>query len=146
MNAKPVPARWLALLLAMTLIAPPVFAPPRTAANPGPNQVFAPYFRVGQGYKSTILVRNRHLNAPATVTPIVHTDQGDALRLPPVQLAANSTHAISIEDELRTAGKGQNSGALTLEYVAANASVVNAQLTVENAALGIISIYRFSLA
>jgi hypothetical protein len=138
MNAHPAPARCLAFFLALALVAPPVFAPPRAVANPGPHRIFAPYFQVGNGYTSTILVRNRHLHVPATVTPIVHSADGTEVRLPTVQIAANSARAISIEDELRAANAWVGSGALTLEYVAANPTVLNAQISVKNAALGIV--------
>jgi hypothetical protein len=108
--------RCTALILAFAISSPPLFAQPQQAANRNPWRIFAPYFRLGTGYSSTILVRNRHLRIPATVTPIVYTTAGTDVRLPAVNINPNSVRAISIEEELRAASSWADSGAVALEY------------------------------
>jgi hypothetical protein len=78
------------------------------------------------------------MRSAATVTPIVYTSEGAEQRLPAVHINANSAHAISIEEEMRAAGVWIDTGAVAIEYEAANPTVLNAQLTVKNASLGII--------
>src|SRR5437879_1209560 len=91
---------------------------PTTNTAPLPRQVlrtFAPFWRVGDGFASTLIVRNVDRQSSVSAAPIVFTANKQQLRLPVIQLAPSEVKRIPLEQALQAAGSSAKSGAIALQ-------------------------------
>src|SRR5712691_3766839 len=124
--------RTISLILVVCLAAPPGVVPPQSEIQGPTFRVFAPFWKLGQGFDTILILRNRHLKSVVSATPVLYTTDGREIRLGAVQLAPNSAQTLSLGDALATIGTSANSGAISLEYQGPNAGVFAAQIRVKN--------------
>lgn len=91
-----------------------------------------PFFKVDQGFQSTLLVRNSHLKVSASVAPILRLADGRELRLATISLAPDEVRMIDLAAAVREVGEEARSGAVSLEFQGAGPSAVNGLIVVKN--------------
>src|SRR5262249_10148617 len=101
-------------------------------------RTFAPFWQVGDGFSSTLIVRNTDKQSAVAATPIIFTPGREQLRLPNIQLAPSSVKKISLEEALRAAGSTAQSGALALEMDMSQSPTVIGEMVITNYQQGII--------
>jgi hypothetical protein len=101
-------------------------------------RTYAPFWKVNDGYSSTIVVRNMDRQSSVSATPILFTSDSKQLRLAPIQLAPNSVKKISLEDALKELPDAPDSGALALEFDNPQLASVIGEAVVTNYKEGII--------
>jgi hypothetical protein len=83
--------------------------PPQAAANPAPQirtvlRTFAPFWRIGNGYSSALIVRNTSKQSSARATPIIFGADKTQTLLPAMALAPGEVKRIYLEAALPAAG------------------------------------------
>src|SRR5262249_45423140 len=101
-------------------------------------RVFAPLWLVGDGFSSTLIVRNTYTQSAVTSTPIIFTPDRSQLRLPAIQLAPNSVKKLSLEEALQSAGSTAKSGALALEMDLSQSPTIIGEMVITNYQKGLI--------
>ena len=130
--------RTLSLILMVCLAAPPGVAPAQSQTQGPTFRVFAPFWKLGQGFDTILILRNRHQRSSVSATPVVYTTDGREIRLGTVQFAPNSAETLSLGDALAATGSSAGSGAIALEYQGPNGSSFAAQIRVKNVAQSLV--------
>jgi len=104
--------------------------------------LFVPFWKINDGFETTLVLRNRHLRANVTVTPVLYADEGRAVRLPTLTLSPNSVQMVSLSDALAGRESRPETGALAFEFQEPGRSTFLAQVVVKNISKGLI--YTFS--
>src|SRR5712691_8873081 len=78
----------ISVILSFSLTAPPGATPANAQIQGKTFLVFAPFWKLNEGFSSTLMLRNRHLKSVVSATPILYTAEGTELRLPTLQLPA----------------------------------------------------------
>ena len=142
-HAKPLAA----LILIIALIAPfiavslPKAHAVAGASPPQPVNVlraFAPFWRIGNGYSSALIVRNTSQQLSASATPIVFTTDARPTLLPAVQLAPGEVKRIYLEEVLPAAHSSAQTGALAIQIDQSQSHNVIGEVVVTNYQQGIL--------
>jgi hypothetical protein len=141
-----------ATILIAVLITPLIvasFPKMRAAANtevagnetPQPRTVlraFAPFWRIGNGYSSALIIRNTSQELSGSVTPIVFTPDGCPIWLPAIQLAAGEAKRIYLEEALTAAGSVAKTGALAVQIDQSQSHAIIGEVVVTDYQQGIL--------
>ncbi len=101
-------------------------------------RTFAPFWRIGNGYSSALIVRNTAKTSSAGATPIIFTPDKKQVRLPAIQLAPGEVKRIYLEEALPIAGSAAESGALALQIDQSQSPTVIGEVVITNYQEGII--------
>ncbi len=135
-------SRFVSILCVLTLVQP-TGLPDRKAQTPSqPSVLFVAFWKINDGFETTLVLRNRHIRANATVTPVLYADEGRILRLPTLTLSPNSVQMVSLTDALAGRENRPETGALAFEFQEPGRSTFFAQVVVKNISKGLI--YTFS--
>jgi hypothetical protein len=117
--------------------------PPQATSGTTPQsrtvlRTFAPFWQIGDGFSSTLIVRNVARQSSVSATPIVFTADKKQLRLPAIQLAPSEVKKISLEEALQTAGSSAETGALALELETSQSAAIIGELVITDYQHGVI--------
>jgi hypothetical protein len=112
----------LATSIAATLVAVPGGRAQPSQPLP-PYKTFAPFFKVNQGFSTSLFVRNNHTSVAATATPVVFAMDGQQFRLGAIQLQPN-VRTLDLKQAMTQSGVQLDSGAIALEFVGAHPTSV----------------------
>jgi hypothetical protein len=101
----------------------------------------APYWSTGDGFVSTIEMKNYHVTSPLTVTPVLRLEHGGDVALDPVALKPSETRRININQALARRGLYARVGAAEIRHAPEGA--FGANLTVLNEARSLIYNFQF---
>jgi|GEM_PF-4319751 len=136
-----------ALILMIALIAPFVAdSLPKAHAvdEPSPRQpanvrrTFAPFWRIGNGYSSALIIRNTSRQLSASATPIIFATDATPTLLPAVQLAPGEVKRIYLEEALPGAHSSAQTGTLAIEIDQSQSHAVIGEVVVTNYQQGIL--------
>lgn len=101
-------------------------------------RTFAPFWRIGDGYSSTLIVRNIATRSSLSATPIVFTANNNQLQLPTIRLAPSEVKKIPLEQALQTAGSSAKSGALALQMDGSQPPTIIGEMVITDYQHGVI--------
>ena len=109
--------------------SPAPTTPKASRLQPKPQQVFSGFWRVDQGFESTLRIKNILITQNLTVSPVVYMADGTAFALSSIDLAPGGIRDVSINDALQEAppsirGHVSEFGSAVLDFTAP--SVANA--------------------
>jgi hypothetical protein len=124
------------------LVAVPASRAQSTGPQP-PYKTFAPYFKVNQGFSTSLFVRNNHTTIAATATPVVFAMDGQQFRLGAIQLQPSDVRMLDLKQALTQAGVQVDSGAIALEFAGAHPTSVTGMVTVKDMQRSLIFTFPF---
>jgi hypothetical protein len=101
-------------------------------------RTFAPFWRIGNGYSSALIIRNTSQQLSASATPIVFTTDAGPTWLPAVQLAPGEVKRVYLEEALPAAGSTAETGALAVQIDQSQSHTVIGEVVVTNYQQGIL--------
>lgn len=109
--------------------SPAPTTPKASRLQPKPQQVFSGFWRVDQGFESTLRIKNILITQNLTVSPVVYMADGTAYALPSIDLAPGGIRDVSINEALQEAppsirGHVSQFGSVVLHFT--SPSVANA--------------------
>jgi len=130
-----------ATILVVVLIAPFIVASlPSARADAGAEttiyqtpqprtvlRAFAPFWQIGNGYSSALIIRNTSQELSASATPIVFTTDATPIWLPSIQLAPGEVKRIYLEEALPAAGSAAETGRLLFRSMNHNHTPLSAR-------------------
>jgi hypothetical protein len=108
-------AALVATLLASTALAAEPIVPRSAPKTDRPQELLAPFFLAGDGYKAEIAIQNLRIDVPVTVRPSLLVD-GSEISLEPVTLLPKQKSHININDALVSRGVKASVGAVAVRY------------------------------
>jgi hypothetical protein len=135
-------SRFVSILCVLALVQPIGLPDPKAQTSAPPSVLFVPFWKINDGFETTLVLRNRHIRASVTVTPVLYADEGRILRLPTFTLSPNSVQMVSLSGTLAGHENRPETGALAFEFQEPGRSTFFAQVVVKNISKGLI--YTFS--
>ena len=106
--------------------------------QPAKGHTFGAYWQVGQGFTSTVILRNKDRQNPVTANVVLFSHDGSIRQTIPLKVGPNSVIRLPLKDIVRADMETTEWGGLMVEFPNVFASTTVGSVVVENYEKGII--------
>lgn len=108
--------------------------------RPGVIRTWSPLWKIGDGYSSTLILRNTDSQNTVTAKVTLFSLEGEQVKTVNLDLPANAVRRVAIADAVANSGQSDStqSGSLSVEYATHGKPVLIGQVVIENEKEGLI--------